>query len=82
MDDILTSIAFATPDLCTNEKILAEELIGEAKRQLETRNLQLTISFILLTEQLTLLNEFFLVASSMQNAYTQFQWTTASEIKH
>lgn len=80
-DEKLKSIAFATPDLCTEEQILAEELIDEAKRQLESTNLQLTISFIVLPEQQSLLNKFFAVMNSMQNICTQYAWTTASEFE-
>jgi hypothetical protein len=32
-----SSIAFAVPDCCTNEMILAQEMINEAKRQLESK---------------------------------------------
>lgn len=79
-DEFLTSIAFATPNLCTDENILAQELIGEVKRQLESKSLKLAVSFILLKEQQSLLDQLFLVGSSMQNTYAQLEWTTTSEM--
>lgn len=80
-DEQLKSIAFAVPNLYTDEKILAEELIGEVKRQLELSNTKLTISFILLSEQHSLLNELVCVTTSMQNIDTQYNWTTACKIE-
>lgn len=79
-DEFVRSVAFATPNSSADENILAQELIGEAKRQLESRSLQLTISFILLKEQQSLVNHLLLVASSMQNTFAQLEWKTASKM--
>ncbi|CAF4287034.1 unnamed protein product [Rotaria socialis] len=70
-----TSVAFAVPDSCSNEIILAREMIDTAKKQLESKNLQLKISFILLPEQRTLHSQCFAVIGTMQDIYAQFDWT-------
>lgn len=74
------SIAFVVPDTCTNEVILAEEMIGEAKRQLETNNLQLKISFICLPEQQTLYEQFSNIIPTNQDAYAYIDWPTTSKL--
>ncbi|CAF4593643.1 unnamed protein product [Rotaria socialis] len=57
-DNDTLSIAFAVPDSCNNENILADEMIHEAKRQLKTRKLPLKVSFVCLPEQKTLYEQF------------------------
>jgi hypothetical protein len=79
-DRHLKSIAFAVPDSCTNEEILAQGMIGSAKQQLESKKLQLKISFILLPEQETLHRQFFTLIGAMQNIYAYFDWPNAGRI--
>ncbi|CAF2619797.1 unnamed protein product [Rotaria sp. Silwood2] len=69
-----TSIAFAVSDSYINEIIVAQEMIDTAKHQLEFKNLQLKISFILLPEQRTLHSQFFTLIGTMQDMYAQFDW--------
>ena len=76
-----TSIAFAVSDASTNERILAEVMIATAKQQLESKNLQLNIAFILLPEQQTLHNQFFTQIGAMQDIYAQIDCPTASKIR-
>ena len=53
------SIAFAIPDSCTDEKSLAEEMIYETQRQIQSTNsTSLNVSFILLPDQQTLHQQF------------------------
>ncbi len=70
------SIAFAVPDSCADESILAREMIMEAKRQLEINQSELKISFVLLPEQKTLYEQF-----SNYFETTYFDWITTSKIQ-
>ncbi|CAF1440926.1 unnamed protein product [Rotaria sordida] len=71
------SIAFAVPDSCRNETILAEEMINEAKQHIEMNKLQLNISFVCLPEQQTLYEQFFNVIQKIQEPIIYFEWPTA-----
>ncbi|CAF4037044.1 unnamed protein product, partial [Rotaria sordida] len=65
----MQSIAFAVPDSCHNERILAEEIINEAKRQVDLSNsVSLMISFVMLSDQEILYQQF---RSVIQNIQTQ-----------
>ncbi|CAF2058941.1 unnamed protein product [Rotaria magnacalcarata] len=68
------SIAFAVPDSCTNEVILANEMVNTIKNQLESKKLQMRFLFILLPEQQTLRNRFFDISIALQSIYAQFDW--------
>jgi hypothetical protein len=68
------SIAFAVPDSCTDENVLAKEMINEAKRQLEINKLELKISFVLLPEQQTLYEQFSSFFETTQDVYAYFDW--------
>ncbi|CAF3163547.1 unnamed protein product [Rotaria sp. Silwood2] len=72
------SIAFAVPDSCRNQTILAEEMIDEAKRHVEMNKLQLNISFVCLPEQQTLYEQFFNVIQKIQEPIVYFEWPTAN----
>ncbi|CAF3960221.1 unnamed protein product, partial [Rotaria sp. Silwood1] len=74
------SIAFAVPDSCANESILADEMIKEAKHQLETRKLQLKISFVCLPEQQTLYEHFSHAFPDLNGVHLFFDWPTATKI--
>jgi len=76
-----TSMAFAISDAQTNERVLVEEMIATAKKQLESKKLQLNISFILLPEQQTLHNQFFTQLGAMQDIYAQVDFPAASKIR-
>jgi hypothetical protein len=79
-DRNLTSMAFAISDAQTNERVLVEEMIAIAKKQLESKKLQLNISFILLPEQQTLHNQFFTQLGAMQDIYAQVDFPAASKM--
>ncbi|CAF3641303.1 unnamed protein product [Rotaria sp. Silwood1] len=66
------SIAFAVPDTCTNESILAEEMITEVKRQLATNQLELKISFVCLPEQEPLYEQFSNLFPTTEDAFIYF----------
>ncbi|CAF4084437.1 unnamed protein product [Rotaria sp. Silwood2] len=63
----IESIAFAAPDSCKKENILAEEMIYETKRQIELTKSSLRISFILLPDQQTLYHQFLTAIQKMQS---------------
>ncbi len=76
-----SSIAFAVPDSCNDEAILAKEMVTEAKRQLEINKLELKISFVLLPEQKTLYEQFVDYFQIDQNANVYFDWPMTGKIK-
>ncbi|CAM4822251.1 unnamed protein product [Rotaria magnacalcarata] len=60
------SIAFAVPDSCTNEKLLAEEMVFETQRQIQsTTSILLNVSFILSPDKKTLHKELSSVIATM-----------------
>ncbi|CAF3581439.1 unnamed protein product [Rotaria sp. Silwood1] len=63
----IESIAFAVPDSCKQENILAEEMINETKRQIELIKSSLKISFILLSDQQTLHQHFLTAIQKIQS---------------
>jgi hypothetical protein len=69
-----SSIAFAVPDSCNDEIILAKEMIAEVKRQLEINKLELKISFVFLPEQKTLYEQFTNFFQTVENVYAYFDW--------
>lgn len=73
-------IAFAVPDSCTDETILAEEMIDETKRQLENNKLKLHISFVLLPEQQTLYEQFSNLIQTTENIHVYFDWPMISKM--
>ncbi len=73
------SIAFAVSDSCRNERILAQEMIASVKQQLQSKNLQLKISFILLPEQQNLHSQFFTLMGETQDIYALFDWPTSGK---
>jgi hypothetical protein len=77
------SIAYAVPDSLNAEKILAEEMIYETKRRIESTKSSLKISFILLPEQRTLYEQFLAVIQKMQSSddgYAIFSCPLSSKI--
>ncbi|CAF3451474.1 unnamed protein product [Rotaria socialis] len=61
------SIAFAVPDSCTNENLLAEEMAFETQRQIQfTASILLKVSFILSPDKKTLHKEFSSVIATMK----------------
>ena len=73
------SIAFAVSDLCSNEKVLAQEMISAARQLLESKKLQLKICFILLPEQQILHAHFFTLIGAGQTMFAQFDWPMTGE---
>ncbi|CAF0878197.1 unnamed protein product [Rotaria sordida] len=63
----IESIAFAVPDSCKNENILAEEMIHETKQQIELMKSPLKISFIILPDQQTLYQQFLTAIQKVQS---------------
>ncbi|CAF0980483.1 unnamed protein product [Rotaria sordida] len=76
------SIAFAVPDSCSDEKIVAEEMIYETQRQIQSlKSTCLKVSFILLPDQQTLHQEFLTVISTMEiidNSYGTLFYPTST----
>ena len=73
------STAFTIPDSCSNETILAEEMINEAKQLLETKKLRLKISFVCLPEQQKLYQQFSNMIPTMNDVHAYFDWPTTSK---
>ncbi|CAF3733558.1 unnamed protein product [Rotaria sordida] len=78
------SIAFAVPDSCSDEKIVAEEMIYETQRQIQSlKSTCLKVSFILLPDQQTLHQEFLTVISTMEtidNSYGTLFYPTSKHL--
>ncbi|CAF4553722.1 unnamed protein product [Rotaria sp. Silwood2] len=65
----MQAIAFAVLDSCDHERVLAEEMINEARRQVDLLNsVSLMISFVILPDQETLYQQF---RSTIQNIQTK-----------
>lgn len=78
----ISSIGFVVPDSCSNETILAEEIINEARRQIEERKLWLKISYICLSEQTNFYKQFSNLLKTMTNVRTYVDWSTTGKILH
>ncbi|CAF3683750.1 unnamed protein product [Rotaria sordida] len=69
----IQSIAFAVPDSCKHEQILAEEMVEETINQINlTKSLSLKVSFILLPDQQTLHQQFLNVIQTIQTTNDNF----------
>ncbi|CAF4307292.1 unnamed protein product [Rotaria sp. Silwood2] len=63
----IQSIAFAVPDSCHHERILAEEMINAAKQQIDLSNsVSLMISFVMLSDQEIFYEQFRSVIQNLQ----------------
>lgn len=78
------SIAFAVPDSCKQEDILAEEIIQETINQINlAKSISLKISFILLPDQQTLHKQFLNAIHTIQkgdDSFGTFYCPTSSKI--
>ncbi|CAF2676130.1 unnamed protein product [Rotaria sp. Silwood2] len=69
----IQSIAFAVPDSCKQEQILAEEMIEETINQINmTKSVSLKVSFILLPDQQILHRQFLNVIQTIQTIKDSF----------
>ncbi|CAF3683782.1 unnamed protein product [Rotaria sp. Silwood1] len=69
----IQSIAFAVPDSCKQEQILAEEMIEETMNQINmTKSISLKVSFVLLPDQQTLHQQFLNVIQTIQTIKDSF----------
>jgi hypothetical protein len=73
LDSKVQSIAFAVPDSCKQEQVLAEEMIEETMNQINlTKSLALKVSFILLPDQKTLHKQFAIALQTAQKGQDNF----------
>ncbi|CAF1286073.1 unnamed protein product [Rotaria sordida] len=70
------SIAFAIPDTSTDETILAEIMVAEIKRHLETNKLPLKIVFVCLPEQENLYQQFSNLIPTMKDNFMYLDYPT------
>ncbi|CAF4155468.1 unnamed protein product, partial [Rotaria sordida] len=75
------SIAFAIPDTSTDETILAEIMVAEIKRHLETNKLPLKIVFVCLPEQENLYQQFSNLIPTMKDNFIENYYENLSCIK-
>lgn len=75
-----SSVAFAVPDSSSNERVVAEAMVAEAKREIQERNLSLKILFVCLPEQQTLNEQFSNFIQQIENVHVYMDWPTASKI--
>ncbi len=69
----IQSIAFAVPDSCKQEDLLAEEMIEETINQINlTKSFSLKVSFILLSDQQTLHKQFLNTIQYLQKGENYF----------
>lgn len=69
----IQSIAFAVPDLCNKEKIVAEEMIRETQRQIQSmKSIFLKVSFILTSDKQLLYQEFSSAMSTIETTNTTY----------
>ncbi|CAF3091709.1 unnamed protein product [Rotaria sp. Silwood2] len=69
----MQSIAFAVPDSCKQEQILAEEIIEEIINQINvTKSVSLKVSFVLLPDQQTLHDQFLNAIPTVQTIKDSF----------
>ncbi|UJR07649.1 hypothetical protein I4U23_011937 [Adineta vaga] len=67
------SIAFAVPDSCKQEQILAEEMIEATVNQIKLiKSIPLNVSFVLLPDQKTLQKQFFMSLQSVPTTENSF----------
>ncbi|CAF4193216.1 unnamed protein product, partial [Adineta steineri] len=72
-DSDVYSIAFAVPDMCEQEQILAEEMIEETMNQIKSiKSFSLNVSFILLPDQKTLHKQFLNVLQEVHKGEDNF----------
>lgn len=69
-----SSIAFAVPDSCTDEIILAREMFLQAKQRLENETSELRIVLVLLPEQKSLHKIFSDLIENTENVHAYFDW--------
>jgi hypothetical protein len=78
------TIAFAVPDSCKEEQVLAEEMIEEILNQIQSaKSLSLKVSFILLPDQQTLYQHFLTSIQTVQTGekiYGMLYCPTSSKI--
>ncbi|CAF1029912.1 unnamed protein product [Adineta steineri] len=72
-DSDVYSIAFAVPDMCEQEQVLAEEMIEETMNQIKSiKSFSLNVSFILLPDQKTLHKQFLNILQEVHKGEDNF----------